>query len=373
MSTPLKVLHVEAGKNLYGGALQVLYLIRGLQARGVKNVLVCPRDSAIAGAAANAADRVYGVRFTGDLDLPFVFQLWRIIGRERPDLVHLHSRRGADTLGGIAAALAGAKVILTRRVDNPESALMVRLKYRLYDRVVTISQAIRGVLIDEGLSADAVACVHSAVDAAAYAGTCDRARFEQIFDIPPGHRVCATIAQLIPRKGHRHLLAALPRVLARHPDTVFVFFGKGPLEAELRERCARAGLTGAVRFAGYRDDLARWLPCVDVVVHPAEMEGLGVSLLQAAAAGVPIVGTGAGGIPEIVRHGVNGLLVPPGDSAAIAGSLLELLGDPERAGRLGRAGRDIVLSEFSIDAMVEGNLAVYRELASGHAVTADAP
>jgi glycosyltransferase involved in cell wall biosynthesis len=364
MSAPLKILHVEAGKNLYGGALQVLYLIRGLQARGVSNVLVCPRNSAIASAAGDAADRVYGVRCTGDLDLPFVFHLWRIIRRERPDLVHLHSRRGADTLGGVAARLAGATVVLTRRVDNPEPPLLVRLKYRLYDRVLTISEAIRRVLIDEGLPADAVTCVHSAVDAAAYAGRCDRAGFEQAFDIPPGHRVCATIAQLIPRKGHRHLLAAMPRVLARHPGTVFVFFGKGPLEAELRARCAREGLAASVRFVGYRDDLARWLPCVDVVVHPAEMEGLGVSLLQAAAAGVPIVGAGAGGIPEIVRHGVNGLLVPPADSAAIAGSVLELLGDPERARSYGEAGRNIVLREFSIDAMVEGNLAVYQDLAS---------
>jgi glycosyltransferase involved in cell wall biosynthesis len=373
MTESLTVLHVEAGKNLYGGALQVLYLIGGLRARGVSNVLVCPRDSAIAGAAHDSADRVYGIRFTGDLDLPFVWQLWRIIRRERPDVVHLHSRRGADTLGGIAARLAGATVVLTRRVDNPEPPLAVRLKYRLYDRVITISQAIRRVLVAEGLAAAEVACVHSAVDAAAYTQTCKREAFERTFDIPRGHRVCATIAQFIPRKGHRHLLAAMPKVLTRFPDTVFVLFGKGPLETELRERCARDGLATAVRFAGYRRDLARWLPCVDLVLHPAEMEGLGVSLLQAAAAGVPIVGANAGGIPEIVRDGVNGLLVPPADSEALANATLELLDDPELAGRYGAAGREIVLREFSIDAMVEGNLAVYRDLAAGRHTATTGP
>ena len=117
-----------------------------------------------------------------------------------------------------------------------------------------------------------------------------------------------------------------------------------------------------VRLAGFRDDLDRVLPCLDLVVHPAEMEGLGVSLLQAAAAGVPLIGTAVGGIPEVVRHEESGLLIPPADEAALAEAVIALLRNPERARALGRAGRALVEREFSVASMVKGNMAVYRAL-----------
>jgi glycosyltransferase involved in cell wall biosynthesis len=101
---------------------------------------------------------------------------------------------------------------------------------------------------------------------------------------------------------------------------------------------------------------------MDLLVHPARMEGLGVSLLQAASAGVPIVASRVGGIPEAVRDGENGLLVPPGDIAALRAAIETLLADPERRRRLGAGGQTLMAREFSVDAMVEGNLAVYREL-----------
>jgi glycosyltransferase involved in cell wall biosynthesis len=114
--------------------------------------------------------------------------------------------------------------------------------------------------------------------------------------------------------------------------------------------------------AGFRDDLPGVLPCLDLLVHPATMEGLGVSLLQASAAGVPIVASNVGGIPEVVRDGVNGRLVPPADVPALTTASLELLADAALRARFAEAGRDLVRREFSTDQMVEGNLAVYREL-----------
>jgi glycosyltransferase involved in cell wall biosynthesis len=141
-----------------------------------------------------------------------------------------------------------------------------------------------------------------------------------------------------------------------------LFFGKGPLAGPLQERIDRDGLAGHVRLMGYRDDLPRLLACMDLVVHPATMEGLGVSLLQASAAGVPVVASRVGGIPEAVRDGVSGLLVPPADVAALADAVLALLADPDACRRMGAAGRDLVAREFSVARMVEGNLAVYREL-----------
>lgn len=357
----MKVLHVEGGRNLYGGAQQVLYLLRGLARRGVDNALACPAGSEIAEAAAPFAE-VHPMRMGGDLDIGIIQCLRRCIRLCRPDLVHLHSRIGADVMGGIACRLERAPVVHSRRVDNPESRLAVALKYRLHDRVIAISEGIGRVLLAEGLPKEKLRVVRSAVDVERFDRPCDRDRVCAALGVPSRARLLGVIAQLIPRKGHRFLIEALPPLIAEFPELQVLFFGKGAEEEDLTRRIADAGLEDRVRLAGFRDDLPDILPCLELLVHPALMEGLGVSLLQAASAGVPIVASDAGGIPEAVRDGLNGILVPPGNTAALETAIARLLRHPALAQRMGRAGRVLMRNEFSIDAMVEGNLAVYREL-----------
>lgn len=357
----MKVLHVEAGRNLYGGAQQVLYLLEGLRARGIHNVLACPRGCALARAAAPFA-QVHEMSMWGDMDLLMAPRLYRLMRRERPDMVHLHSRIGADVMGGIAARVAGLPVVYSRRQDNPEPAWSVRLKYRLHDRVIAISEGIAQVKLAEGLSPQRLRVVRSVVDARPYRGAPEKDWFRRTFGLPEDARALAVVAQLIERKGHLVLLEALPPLLQEFPDLHVLFFGKGPLDGRLRDAIRAQGMAGRVRLAGFRTDLPRILPCLDLLVHPAYREGLGVSLLQASAAGVPIVACRAGGIPEAVRDGVNGLLVQPGDVGSLREAIARLLRDPVLARKLGEAGRELVATEFSPDSMVEGNLAVYREV-----------
>jgi glycosyltransferase involved in cell wall biosynthesis len=355
----MKVLHVETGMNLYGGALQVFYLLRGLQEKGIENVLVCPRGSEIAQAATPFAD-VHPLTMRGELDFIFGHRLSQTILRKRPDLLHVHSRRGADLWGALAAIRTGCKSIVTRRVDNPEKPWLVRLKYRQFDHVIAISDGIRNVLLHEGVPADHVTCVHSAVDVDVWQKPCNRPWFNQQFGLPENARAIGVIAQLIARKGHRFLIEAMPAVLDKHPEAYFIFFGKGTLQQELEELCRDIGVEKHVVFAGFRNDLDRILPCLDLVVHPALMEGLGVSLLQAAAARVPIVAARAGGIPEIVINAVSGLLVEPGNSRELEEKISRILADEKLADALAQGGRAVVEEKYSLARMVEGNLNMYR-------------
>lgn len=359
----MKVLHIEAGMHLYGGALQVVFLLRGLRPLGVDCILACPEGSAIASAAQPHA-RVCTMPMKGDLDIGMLARLRRLIRQESPDLVHLHSRRGSDIWGALAARLEGIPVVLSRRVDNPESRWIAGLKYRLYNHVVTISDGIRQVLLSEGVPQAKISCVLSAVDTEQYCP--DRQHmdwFRETFQIATDELTIGMVAQFIPRKGHTTLLDALPTVLTNHPRTKVLLFGQGPIWESIRERVqASTLLSQHVHLTGFRSDLDNILPCLDVLAHPAAMEGLGVSLLQAAACGVPLVGARAGGIPEIVRPGLNGELIEPGDSAKLARHLQNLLGSAELRQRYGQAGRAWVLENFSIDAMVQGNLNVYRQL-----------
>lgn len=355
----MKILHLETGRHLYGGALQVRYLMQGLARLGHQNVLVCDRRSPLAQTEPEVA-RVYPVQARGDLDLTLIPHVLRVLRRERADLLHLHSRRGADVLGGLAGRLGRRPVLLTRRVDNPEPARLAPVKYALFDHVVAISRGIVGVLESAGVAPERISCVPSAVDTDLYRPQRDRAWLTAAVGIPPQQPLIGMVAQLIPRKGHRHLLAALPAVFARHPAAQVVLLGRGPLQGTLQAAIDARGWRGRVHLLGFRDDLPRLLPCLDLLVHPAEREGLGVSLLQAAACGVPIVASAAGGMPEAVRD--NGLLVPPADVPALAHAITRLLDDPARRARMGVAGRRLMEQAFSVAAMVAGNVAVYQRL-----------
>jgi glycosyltransferase involved in cell wall biosynthesis len=359
---PWKILHVETGRHLHGGAQQVVHLVTGLKDHGIESVVACARGSEFGAALAGVAARVEELPIGGELDFLLTSRLLRLAREAQIDLVHLHSRRGADIFGGIAARWGRWPVVLSRRVDTPESPLLAAVKYRLFDRVIAISECIERVLRAGGVPASKLRCVHSGIDPAPFQKPVDRHWVCQEFGAVDGDLLVGLVAQLIPRKGHTVLLEAMGRLRADFPQLRVILFGRGPLEASLRDEIIRRDLTRQVQLAGFRADLPRIVPALDLIVHPALAEGLGVALIQAAAAGVPIVGARAGGIPEIVRHDENGLLVEQGDAAALAAAMRRLLADEPLRRRLGDAGRDLVARQFTFDRMVAGNLEVYREL-----------
>ncbi len=359
----MDIVHLETGRHLYGGAQQVLYLMEGLRDRRIDNTLVCPPGSDIALAAADRQFRVIPMPMAGDLDVSFPFRLAGLLGQIRPDLLHVHSRRGADSFGGLAARMAGVPAVLSRRVDSPETPVIGRIKYLAYQRVIAISAAVRAQLVAARVPQNRIRLIHSGVDSAACSTRWTRQRFLEEFGLPPGSLVVATVAQMIPRKGHRFLLDEWPRILASCPNARLVLFGTGRSESQLRAQAASLS-QNTVTFAGFRPDLLRFMGHIDLLVHPAMREGLGVSLLQAQAAGVPVAAFRAGGIPEIIVDWITGVLLTPGNSSELGDTVIRLLLNHEQRRAYGAAAREQIAGKFSIDRMVEGNLAVYRELPS---------
>ncbi|MDR0934503.1 MAG: glycosyltransferase [Burkholderiaceae bacterium] len=357
----MKVLHVESGRHFYGGARQVAYIIEGLSRLGISNMLACPVDAEIAREVSEYAP-VCEMPMKGDADIGLVSRLAGVIRSWRPDIIHLHSRRGADIWGGVAAKLTHTPCVLSRRVDNPESRLLASLKYRLYDHVITISEEIRRILIAKGVPEQKVTCVRSAVDPSPYLHKVDRTEMRQEFHLPEDAIIIGIVAQLIPRKGHHYLIEASRELVKTWPQIRVICFGQGPLLPQLEAAVRQKNLAGIIHFAGFRADLPRWLGGLDILAHPADMEGLGISLLQAAAAEVPIVATRAGGLPEAVQDGVTGLLVDPGDTTALTDALKHLIENPALRRSLGEAGRNRIMLDFSVDTMTMGNLAVYRKI-----------
>ncbi|MDT8368603.1 MAG: glycosyltransferase family 4 protein [Longimicrobiales bacterium] len=359
----MKTLHLETGRHLYGGGVQVIHLVEGLRAAGDEARILAPEGSEIVAAAAARGIPTHPFPFLGEADPRLIGALRRRIREGHPDLVHLHSRRGADTLGLWAAWRSGVPTVVSRRVDTPELPVVSRLKYRRCGRVIAISEAIRGVLLEGGVPPDHVVTIRSAIDADAISDTCrDRGLLRRAFGFPKDALVIAVVAQLIDRKGHDTLLDALPRVVGEIPRARLVIFGRGPRRAAIRARIERNDLVSRVHLAGHRDDLIDLLPCCDLVAHPARAEGLGIALLEAQAAGLPVVASRVGGIPEAVVDERTGVLVEPDDPASLARALIRLLADADLRARMGAEARAWVRTERSLAVMVRETRTLYEAL-----------
>ena len=361
----MKILHVETGRHFLGGPQQVVYLINALRERGHDNTLVCPPDSGIDRVARQAEIRVQNLFCAGDLDLPFAYRLSQFLKEHGPDIVHCHSRRGADVLGGVAASMADVPAVVSRRVDNTEMRLMATIRYRPFRKVIAISEAIAAELRGRGVEEDRLVIIRSAVDTDAFAAPVDCARFREEFGLADGDFVIAAAGQLIPRKGHQFLLQAVAELKDRYPALKLVVFGDGFLHNQLRDQAASLGLGDVVQFAGFREDLDSFIACFDLFAHPALTEGLGVAALKAAAAGLPVVGFAAGGLGEAVEHDKTGLLVAPEDVTALGAALQRLMDDRELARQLGSAGRQRMQTEFAIATMADLHVELYESILNG--------
>jgi len=176
-----------------------------------------------------------------------------------------------------------------------------------------------------------------------------------------GHTI-GVAARLVPSKGLKSLLQALPRVREMVPDVQLQIAGSGPELASLREDSRGLGISNCVQFLGWREDLAALRSRWDLFVLPSLSDGFPLALLEAMAAGLPVVATDVDGIPELVVEGQTGCLVPPSDPAGLAQKIGQLLADPKRRMAMGAAGRDRVTREFSVDRMVESTADVYSRL-----------
>lgn len=361
----MKIMHVETGRHFYGGAQQVIWLIGGLAARGMENLLVCPPGSGIDRIARRAGISVRNLPCTGDLDLAFAVKLGRLARREKPDVVHCHSRRGADFLGGRALALAGVPAVLSRRVDNTEPGWLARWRYRPFRRVIAISENIATVLRNAGIDPRRIVTIRSAVDIDSIAIEPDCDAFRREFSLGDGDFVIAVIAQLIARKGHRYLFDVIPRLRETHPDLRVILFGSGPREAELKALAHTLHLGGTLQFAGFREDLDDYLACVNLLVHPALREGLGVAMLKAAAAGVPVIAFDTPGAREAVLHGTTGVLVPAKDVRKLQKAISLLVEETEMRRELGEAGRKRMKDDFAVDTMAIRHMELYESVLNG--------
>lgn len=256
----------------------------------------------------------------------------------------------ANTFGLPAAALARVPVrIGSRRELNPDKTArqitLQRHAYRCAHAIVANSGAAARQLQQEGVSAEVVRVIPNGVTIERFA---PRAAGERPV------RTILTVANLRTEKAHEVLLAAAAQLIGRHPQLQFVIAGDGPRAAELRALVGTLGLQAHVTFLGHREDVPALLAQADAFVLPSRSEAFPNGVIEAMAAGLPVIASRVGGLIDLVDEGRTGFLVAPDDPLALAAAVESLVYSPARAAVIGAAARDEVMRRFSFDRMVQG-------------------
>jgi glycosyltransferase involved in cell wall biosynthesis len=356
----LRVLHLDSAATWRGGQNQVLLTARGMAARGHDVTVGCRAGGPLEARARAEGLPVQPVPFRGDLWPPAILSLARALRRHPPSVLLLHDPH-AVSAGLLAARLAGkVPVVAVRRVDFPLRGAVSRWKYSAAERVIVVSRAIGSIVEAGGLPPERVRLVYEGVSEPR-----PRPGGNEILEglgVPPGAPVVGNVAALAGHKDHTTLIEAMARLRPKAPEARLVIAGEGELRGSLEALVRERQLGDRVIFAGFRRDLDQLLPAFSVFCLSSHLEGLGTSVLDAMAYGLPVVATAAGGIPEAVQDGVTGRVVPPRDPAALADALAEVLDDESRRQALASAGRRRYEERFTDDHMVEETLRVIAEL-----------
>lgn len=357
------ILHIDTAKTWRGGQQQVLHLLNGLKTSGVNNFLVCPPDSILFGRAKEQSLNVLPVKMLGEWDLWAVKEIVKIIKKHSIKILHLHSAH-AHTLGILAAKFnKNCKTTVSRRVDfhirrNPLS----KIKYRNVDKFVAISQAVKKVLVEDGISEKKIEVVYSGVDWKRFENVRGDYLYSEL-NLDKSKKIVGIIAAFAKHhKDHQTFLEAAKLIKNQFPMVQFLLVGTGEQRSQIETVVESLSLNENVKLTGFRNDIPQILSILDIFVLSSFFEGLGSSILEAMASSLPVVATNVGGIPEIVEDGINGILVPPKDHQSLSQAILNLLKNEEKAKKMGQYGYHLTREKFSIEKMVRETKRIYDSL-----------
>lgn len=306
-------------------------------------------------------------------DILALGELWQLTRRGRYDIVHTHTSKGG-LLGRLAARLAGVPVV----VHTPHGHVfygyygpvlsrvfvwLERWAARLTDRLVALTRAEAEEQVRFGVApAEKFAVIHSGVDFAPFhrEGRDPRAVRREL-GIPAEGLVIGTLGRLTPIKGQADLVTAFAGVRRQVENAWLLLVGDGEERPALEQQARALGIEGRVVLAGWREDVAAMLRAMDLFAFPSLNEGMGKALVEAMYAGLPVVATRVGGIPELIEHNREGLLVPARRPELLEAALLELAQDPPQRCRLGQAAAQKA-RVYSVEHMIEKLEALYMSL-----------
>lgn len=358
----MRILHTEWSDGLGGQEKRVLSEAAGLAQRGHYVALVCREHARIRDEAARLSIDTHVLPLRKPYDVASVMRLSRFMRENAFDIVNTHS--GVDSwIGGIASKLARIPVLVrTRHLNIPLKRNVLNFIHYLPDMYITCGDTMRRNLVNNcGFPSDRVVNIPTGVDMSSFRVWKDpEAKVRH--GLPRDAVVITNVGILRSVKGHEVTLSSVKAVVDAVPNAKFLIVGDGPRKQALEDFAQNLGIMDHVKFTGFIENIPEIYSFTDVAVLSSWSEGLPQSMLQAMAAGVPVVATKAGGVPEVITDGHTGILVEPGDHEGLARGIINVLRQPELGGHLAKNARELVMKEHSAEHMIDRIEALYKDL-----------
>jgi len=350
----IKVIHVLSDMKIGGAGSWLLNLLVSIDKEKLDIKVVLPKGSMLIDKVEELGFEVIPVDGMKDksFDAGAVSLILGILKKKQPDIVHTHASLSAR----LAARMAGVRIINTKHcIDGKKTGIKKLaafcLNNLLSDRIIAVSEAVKRNVADNGMPESKISVIYGGISPVKEISSEDKSRVRQKWGIAEEDIVVGIVARLTEVKGHKHFIDAA-EIISRDNDGVkFLIAGIGPKEQELKELVCERGLTDRVVFTGFIENIYEIFNIIDINVISSLSEALCLSLIEGMCIGKPSVGTNTGGIPEVVKDGYNGYLVPVGDSSKLADAILKLVHDPELRKTMGDKGRELVACHFTADTM----------------------
>ncbi|MGA6826595.1 glycosyltransferase [Nitrospira sp. NS4] len=363
---PLTIVHTEPSGGLGGQEFRTLAEARGMASRGHRVILALRPDSALRPLAEQAGLLVEPLVFARSRFGPLVVECFRLISRHAPDIVNTHGSIDSWT-ASIAARLSPVHPVIVRtrhKVTPVSRSPLNRLLYRVLPHgIITTGVAVREYLMERfRLDADRIVSIPSGVDLRVFQAGAGSGVLRKELGIQPAQPLIGVVSFLRAAKGIREFVAAAALVSRAYPDARFVIAGDGHERAGLVRQIEESGLTGTCFMIGHRNDVPQVLAELDIFVLPTLDDAMPQSLTQAMAMKRPVVATAVGGIPEVIRDGVTGLLVPPGDPVSLARAIERFVGDPGLRHTVAEEGYRLIQERYTFEQMLDVTESFYQHL-----------
>lgn len=368
----IRVLHVIGGGEFGGAERHILNLATAMDPQRVAITVCCLFADPFVQVARDVGINALAIPMRHKLDLSIITKLRDVIKEEEADLVHTHGVR-ANLVGRLSAKMAGRETVITTvhsllAQDYPD--VFSRLANMLIERAsrgfsthfIAVSGGLQKALLQQGIPEKKITVIYNGLNPGDFTSLRPPGSWRESMGLAPDVPLVAMIGRLHPVKGHRIFLKAAAEFLKSRPEVRFVVVGSGPERDRLEDYARLLNISDSVIFTGFVTDVVDILPDLNLLVIPSLWEGFGLTALEAMVAGVPVLATSVGGLPEVVEHGTTGLLVPPADDAALARGINWMLDHPGEALEMSEAARAVVEQKFTASVMARKTEYLYRRL-----------
>jgi len=362
-SRQLTTLHLSSERTWRGGEQQIAYLIAELKQPGVNVHIAVKEGSEFENYCKRESIQYHALPFRNSLDIGTAKQITRISRKVNADIIHLHSSKSHGI--GVLSALLGNKtpLVLSRRVDFvPKGNWMTRFKYNhsSIKKIVCVSNKINSIIRSYITQPEKVVTVHSGIDTTKFQVTTNRTNLlREEYNIPTNTLIIGNTSALEDHKDYFTFINTIDVLASRSIPVQAFIIGRGSRDGVLKDYVAKKGLNDKIHFTGFRKDIIRVLPALDLFLITSNEEGLGTSVLDAFASRVPVVATRAGGIPEMVVHRETGLLAAVEDHVSLANAIEESIKDPTLRNSLIENAANKV-KDFSKERTAQQTLRIYE-------------